>query len=666
MNAIASGLLLFSFFLAGYGTWSAFMGGRWRQGRLIKSAERTAIVLFIITSFVMVALMVAFVSRDFSLKYVAHYSSSTLPMFYTVAAVWAGQSGSLLLWAWLLTMFAAIVVWQNRHKNRDLLPYALGVILFTAFFFFGLMVYTTNPFEPLPSPVIDGNGLNPMLQNVGMVMHPPTLYLGYVGFVVPFAFAIAALLTKQLDAQWIRTTRRWTLFSWLFLTLGNLFGAKWAYVELGWGGYWAWDPVENASLMPWLMGTAFLHSVMIQEKRGMLKIWNLVLIILTFALTIFGTFITRSGIISSVHSFGLSNVGPVFMVFLGVILIVSFALILKRLPYLKSNNNLDAVLSKESSFLFNNLFLVGMTFAIFWGTIFPVISEAVRGVKITVGVPFFNQVNVPIALALLALTGICPLIAWRKASQRNLRKSFTLPLSAAIVSAVILYVSGVTSLYPLLSFSLSVFVTTTVLMEFYRGIVTRARISGKNLLTSTLDLITRNKRRYGGYIVHIGIVMIFVGITGSSAFQTEKAVSLKPGESIEINNYKIIYKGLEDRSTDHARIVAAAMQVVQNGKPIAMLYPERQKYSKQEVVSEVAIRQTAKEDLYLILSAFDSERNVSIKAMVIPLVGWIWNGGIVMIIGTLIAMGPDRLKKRSADIPFERVLSRKKEVDYAI
>ena len=666
MNAIASGLLLFSFFLAGYGTWSAFMGGRWRQSRLIKSAERTTIVLFSITSFVMVALMVAFVSRDFSLKYVAHYSSSTLPIFYTVAAVWAGQSGSLLLWAWLLTMFAAIVVWQNRHKNRNLLPYALGVILFTAFFFFGLMIYATNPFESLPRPVLDGNGLNPMLQNVGMVMHPPTLYLGYVGFVVPFAFAIAALLTKQLDAQWIRTTRRWTLFSWLFLTLGNLFGAKWAYVELGWGGYWAWDPVENASLMPWLMSTAFLHSVMIQEKRGMLKIWNLALIILTFALTIFGTFITRSGIISSVHSFGLSNIGPVFMAFLGVVLIGSFALVLKRLPYLKSTNNLDAVLSKESSFLFNNLFLVGMTFAIFWGTIFPVISEAVKGVKITVGPPFFNQVNVPIALALLALTGICPLIAWRKASQRNLRKSFTIPLSAAIVSAVILYVSGIISLYPLLSFSLSVFVTTTILMEFYRGIVTRARISGKNLLTSTLDLIIRNKRRYGGYIVHVGVVMIFVGITGSSAFQTEKTASLKPGESIEINNYKIIYKGLEDRSTEHAQIVAAAMQVEQNGKPVVTLYPERQKYRKQEVVSEVAIRQTAKEDLYLILSAFDSERKVFIKAMVIPLVGWIWTGGIVMIIGTLIAMGPDRLKKKSADLALGKILPQKKEVDYAI
>ncbi len=580
MNSIASGLLIFAFVLAGYASWAAFMGGRWRQQRMILSAERSALALFAIATLIMSTLVYAFVTRDFSLEYVAHYSSRTLPMFYTISAVWAGQAGSLLLWAWLLTLFAAMVIWQNRHKNRDLIPYALGVILFTAFFFFGLIVYTTSPFKLLPQPVADGSGLNPMLQNVGMVMHPPTLFLGYVGFVVPFAFAIAALLASKLDAQWIRTIRRWTLFSWLFLTLGNLFGAKWAYVELGWGGYWAWDPVENASLMPWLTGTAFLHSVMIQEKRGMLKVWNLALIILTFALTIFGTFITRSGIISSVHSFGLSNVGPVFMIFLGVILVVSFGLLWWRLPSLKSTNNLDAVLSKESSFLFNNLFLVGMTFAIFLGTIFPIVSEAVRGVKITVGPPFFNQVNVPIALALLALTGICPLIAWRKASRRNLWRSFTIPLSGSVLIGIALFVLGVRSLYPLMSFTLAVFVVITIVMEFYRGAVARARTSGRNFLAALWDLITRNKRRYGGYIVHIGVVMIFVGITGSSAFQKEKAAFMKPGDSIQIADYTLHYTGLQDKSTNHAQIMAAEMQVELNGRPLTTLYPERQKHAK--------------------------------------------------------------------------------------
>ncbi|MFQ5641376.1 MAG: heme lyase CcmF/NrfE family subunit [bacterium] len=665
MNSIASGLLIFAFVLAGYGSWAAFMGGRWRQNRMILSAERGAVALFVVASLIMAALSYAFVTRDFSVRYVAEYSSRTLPMFYTVSAVWAGQAGSLLFWAWLLTLFAAIVVWQNRNKNRELIPYAVGVILFTALFFFGLMIYATNPFEPSPRTVADGNGLNPMLQNVGMVMHPPTLYLGYVGFVVPFAFAIAALLTRRLDAQWIRTTRRWTLFSWLFLTLGNLFGAKWAYVELGWGGYWAWDPVENASLMPWLTGTAFLHSVMIQEKRGMLKVWNLVLIIVTFALTIFGTFITRSGIISSVHSFGLSNVGPVFMIFLGVILVASFGLLWMRMPQLKSSNKLDAILSRESSFLFNNLFLVGMTFAVFWGTIFPIVSEAVRGVKITVGPPFFNEVNVPIGLTLLALTGICPLIAWRKASQRNLRRSFTIPLSVSLLSGIGLYVLGVRSFYPLMSFGLSIFVIVTIALEFYRGAAARARSSGRNFLIAFWDLIVRNKRRYGGYIVHIGIVMIFVGITGSSAFQKEKAASMKPGESLEIADYTLHFKGLRDQSTDHAQVVAAEMDVLKNGAPITTLFPERQKYRNRDVVSEVAIRQTPKEDLYVILVSFDQEENAQVKVMVIPLVSWIWIGGIVMIIGTLIAMGPDRLKKKTSELSALQPSPRKREVEYA-
>jgi cytochrome c-type biogenesis protein CcmF len=665
MNSIGSGLLLFAFILAGYASWSAFMAGRWRNNNMLASAERSAVALFGITSIIMAALVYAFVTRDFSLEYVAQYSSRTLPMFYTISAVWAGQSGSLLLWAWLLSLFGAVVVWQNRHKNRELIPYALSTILFTAFFFFGLMVYTTSPFKPLPWPAADGQGLNPMLQNPGMVMHPPTLYLGYVGFVVPFAFAIAALFTKRLDAQWIRTTRRWTLFAWLFLTLGNLFGAKWAYVELGWGGYWAWDPVENASLMPWLTGTAFLHSMMIQEKRGMLKVWNLVLIIMTFALTIFGTFITRSGIISSVHSFGISNLGPLFLIFLIVTLFVSFGLMWKRWPYLKSENELDAIISRESSFLFNNLFLVGMTFAIFWGTMFPIISEAVRGVRITVGPPFFNQVNVPIGLALLALTGICPLIAWRKASKRNLRRSFTFPLSTGLLAATGLYVLGVRSFYPLISFTLAVFVFTTIVFEFYRGAKARTRIVHQNFLRALWDLVVRNKRRYGGYIVHIGMVMIFVGITGSSAFQKEKVANLLPGESLQIANYTLYYQGLLDRSTNHAQIVAAEMRVEKNGVPFLTLYPERQKYRRQDVVSEVAIQQSPKEDLYVILANFDAEQRANFKVLVIPLVTWIWMGGIVMIVGTLIAMGPDRLKKKSAELALRKPERPKKEVEHA-
>lgn len=398
----------------------------------------------------------------------------------------------------------------------------------------------------------------------------------------------------------------------------------------------------------------------------MLKVWNLVLIILTFALTIFGTFITRSGIIASVHSFGVSNLGPLFLLFLAITLVVSFGLLWSRLPYLKSENRLDAVLSRETSFLFNNLFLVGMTFAIFWGTIFPMISEAVRGVKITVGPPFFNQVNVPIGLALLALTGICPLIAWRKASKRNLRRSFIIPLSAALLSATALYVLGMHAFYPLVSFSLAVFVLVTIGMEFYRGTKARAHSTQQNFLVAFWDLIMRNKRRYGGYIIHIGVVMIFVGITGSSAFQQEKAAVLSPGDTMEIGDYKLHYKGLEDRSDEHAQVIAARMEVEKNGKPLMTLYPERQKHHNHDPVTEVAIRQTLKEDLYVILASFEADQRAKFKVLVIPLVAWIWTGGIVMVIGTLIAMGPDRFKKISAQVAIPKRVPKKKEVEHAV
>ncbi len=657
--------MVFAFILAGYGAWSAFTSSSWRKKEMFASASRSAVSLLVLSTILLAFLIYAFVTRDFSIKYVASYSNRTLPLFYTISAVWAGQSGSLLFWVWLLTLFTAIVVWQNRNKNRDLMPYVIGILLTTTFFFFGLLVYATNPFELLPRPVADGNGLNPMLQNPGMVMHPPTLFLGYVGFTVPFAFAIAALLRKRIDAQWIRTTRRWTIFSWLFLTLGNLFGAKWAYVELGWGGYWAWDPVENASLMPWLTATAYLHSIMIQERRGMLKVWNIVLIILTFTLTIFGTFITRSGIISSVHSFGVSNLGPLFLLFLVIIIVFSVGLLIKRLPLLKSEYELDAFLSRESSFFFNNLILVSIAFAVFWGTIFPFISEAVRGVKITVGPPFYNQVNIPMGLILLALTGICPLIGWRKASKRNLRRSFVLPVSLGAVFALALYVGGMRSFYSIMSFSLSLFVLTTVVMEFYRGAKARARITNTGYLRAVWNLTMLNKRRYGGYIVHIGVIMIFVGITGSSAFQSEKEAVLSPGDSLQIKDYTLKYKGLVDQSTNHAGIVAAEIQVKKSNKTLPTMFPSKQLFRNQEPVSEVAIRQTLKEDLYIIFASWDEENRASLKVLVNPLIAWIWIGGIVMVIGTLIAVGPSRIKARVEGPQRKRVLKLNQETEFA-
>ena len=375
-------------------------------------------------------------THDFNLEYVAHYSSSTLPLQYTIAALWGGQAGSLLFWLMILTSMAAVVLLQNRERNRELMPYVNAVLMVIAFFFLSMLNFVTPPFQRLAFTPAEGHDLNPLLQNYWMTIHPPALYLGYVGCAVPFAFAIGALVTGKLGDEWIRTTRRWTLLAWFFLSMGNLFGAQWAYLVLGWGGYWAWDPVENAAFMPWLTCTAFLHSVMIQEKKNMLKIWNMVLVILTFALTIFGTFLTRSGVISSVHSFTQSGLGPFFMIFLGATLVVSIGLLIWRLPQLRSENELDSVLSRESTFLLNNLILVGIAFAVFWGTVFPVISEAVRGIKITVGPPFFNKVNAPLGLILLFLTGVGPVIAWRRASARNLERSFLIPVSLGLLGGI--------------------------------------------------------------------------------------------------------------------------------------------------------------------------------------------------------------------------------------
>src|SRR5215475_1549796 len=429
--------------------------GAWRGRRdFVASAEHAVLAVWGAVLVAVAALLHALVIHDFRLEYVAAYSSSTLPLYYTVAALWGGQKGSLLWWLLILSSISAVVVLQNRHKNRDLMPYVMAVLMTVALFFSALLVFITPPFELLAVPAKEGRDLNPLLQNYWMTIHPPSLYTGFVGMSVPFAFAMAALASGKLGDVWIRTTRRWTLFAWFFLSLGNLFGALWAYEVLGWGGYWAWDPVENAAFMPWLTGTAFLHSVMIQEKKNMLKVWNMVLVILTFSLTIFGTFLTRSGVISSVHSFTQSGLGPFFLGFLAVILTVSIALLVWRLPMLRSENELDSLLSRRSAFLFNHLILVRIAFAVFWGTVFPVISEWVRGVKITVGPPFFNRVNAPLGLALLFLMGVGPVIAWRRASWSNLKKSFLWPLVTGGVAGGICLAVGAHSLWALVAFSL--------------------------------------------------------------------------------------------------------------------------------------------------------------------------------------------------------------------
>jgi cytochrome c-type biogenesis protein CcmF len=456
---------------------------------------------------------------------------------------------------------------------------------------------------------------------------------------------MAALITGQLGSTWIRTTRRWTLFSWFFLFIGNLFGAQWAYVELGWGGYWAWDPVENASFMPWLIATAYLHSVMIQEKRGMLKVWNIILITLTFLFTIFGTFITRSGIISSVHTFGQSSLGWMFLVFLGIAMVASFNLLMNRLPQLRSRNELDSFLSRESSFLYNNLILVGITFATLWGTLFPIISEAVRGVKITVGPPFFNKVNTPFGLALLALTGLCPLLAWRKTTFKNLGNNFLLLFVLSAGGGVVFFLLGIRQTYPLISFTLSLFVTLSIFFEFSRGARARKKTVGEGILKALWTMVNRNKRRYGGYIVHVGIVLIFVGITGS-AYKVEKQATVKKGESFTIKNYTLRYDTLTRYPTAHKEVVAVSLSVFDGGEKIGVLYPEKNFHRGQDQpTTEVAIHSTLKEDLYVVLAGHE-EDIASFKVLVTPLVIWLWIGGVVMALGTIFAMLPDSRKGR--------------------
>jgi cytochrome c-type biogenesis protein CcmF len=643
-------LALYSIALSLAGVWSG-------RRDLVASAEHAAHAVWATTLVASFVLLHALVSRDLNLEYVASYTSTTLPTAYAVAAFWAGQQGSLLLWLLILTSISTTVLLQNRARNREFMPYVTAVLMSTAVLFLVLLVFITPPFARLPFTPAEGRDLNPLLQNYWMTIHPPSLYIGFVGFSVPFAFAIAALATGKLGDQWIRTTRGWTLFAWLFLTLGNLFGAEWAYLVLGWGGYWAWDPVENAAFMPWLTGTAFLHSAMIQERRNMLKVWNMVLIILTFALTIFGTFLTRSGVISSVHSFTESGLGPFFIVFLILVFVVSLGLLLWRRRILKGENALDSVVSRESAFLFNNLVLVSMAFAVFWGTIFPLVSEMVRGVKITVGPPFFNKVNAPLGLLLLLLTGIGPVIAWRRASWPALKRSFTWPVVWAAAAGTLTAVAGmrqwgfVTSVsgWAIVSIALIGFVLTTIIMEFYGGTRARQAMLGEGAGQALVRLIGKNRRRYGGYIVHFGVLMIFLGITMTSVFREERQVTLAQGKEFRMAGYTLRYEGLEERDTPHVLRLMARVGVFQDGRRIDTLKPEKRFYKKPEQpTSEVAIRSSMGTDLYLALGGFDEDtRVVTIQAYLNPLVNFLWWGGLVMALGTGVAAWPMRAPARA-------------------
>ncbi len=564
MPLIGQLALALALILAFYSIVANVVGARRGIPTLIVSARHAVWALCAMVTVAIGALWMSLLQSDLSLEYVASYTSTTLPTFYKVTSLWGGQQGSLLLWTWLLTIFTAITAFQNRRRNPEIAPYALAVLAGVAIFFLLMLNFVTRPFDMLAAIPAEGQDLNPLLQNYWMAIHPPSLYTGYVSASVPFAFGTAALITGHLDDSWIRSTRRWAIFSWFFLTLGNLFGARWAYEVLGWGGYWAWDPVENAAFMPWLVMTAYLHSVMIQERKDMLKVWNLVLIGMAFGLTLFGTFLTRSGVISSVHSFTASGLGPYFLTFLIVVTVLYSGLLISRVKSLRTPAEFESYLSREAAFLFNNLVLVGIAFAVFWGTLFPVLSEAVRGVKITVGPPFFDKVNAPLALVLIFLMGVGPLIAWRRSSLDNLGRTFAAPATFGVVTGLCAFLAGLHQWYVLTALSLAAFVLGTVVAEFRRGVGARRHMVSEPAAKAVVNLIAKNNRRYGGYIIHLGVIFAFVGIVASSFFRVEVKKSVKQGDSFFIGPYELVYLG-HDQQRNTA---SGACQCARRGVPL--------------------------------------------------------------------------------------------------
>ncbi len=653
MDVFGSFALVLAFVCAVY----AFGGGIaaifTRHPLLIKSTRQAGMATCGLIFLATFSLEYLFFSDNFSNAYVVAHSNRDLSTFYKIAALWSGQEGSLLFWSFLLAVYVLSVLVTYRNKNGELMPYVGVVMAGVQIFFLTLNNFVASPFKALASPGADGvmnyvaradgSGLNPLLQYPEMVIHPPNLYSGYTGFTIPFAFALGALLARYPGEKWIHLTRKWTMIAWMFQSMGILLGAHWAYAVLGWGGYWGWDPVENASFLPWLTGTAFLHSVMMQEKRGMMKVWNVWLVFSTFLLCILGTFLTRSGIVSSVHAFAQSSIGTWFVGFLVLIITVCFGAYLKNRDYLKSENQLDSIVSRESSFLFNNLILLVSCIAILSGTLFPVFSEWITGNRISVGAPFFNKVNIPIGLLLLFLTGVGPLLAWRKTSTESLKRNFGWPLGIGLVAGVIALVFGFREIYSWVCLILCVFVASTVGLEFYRGAkVIRAR-SGASFLASAVDLTLRNTRRYGGYIVHVGMVFVFIGLAGA-AFNRDIQKDMQVGQTMQIGSYTLLLQGFDSKPEKNYTAQRMNVEVLRDKKPLMMLYPEKRHFSSNEQNGTmVAIYSTLKEDLYVVYAGDSPETNMPVlHAYLNPLVKWIWLGGAVVVFGTLVAMLPNR------------------------
>jgi cytochrome c-type biogenesis protein CcmF len=638
---VALGLVVYA---AAGGGYAALTGRR----RLLESARNALFGALAATVVASLVLLEALATKDFSLAYVADHTSRELPAAYALAAFWSGQEGSLLLWLLVLLGMSVAAVALNRRLTRDVLPWTVPILAAVASFFAILLVFVASPFVTQARP-LDGLGLNPSLQNAYMLAHPPLLYLGYVGLTIPFAFAMAALASRRVDERWIVATRRWTLGAWAFLGIAILLGAKWAYEEVGWGGWYAWDPVENAALMPWLVATAFLHSVMVQEKKNMLRVWNAILVALAFALSLFGTFLTRSGILSSIHSFTESSIGPWFLAFITVVVAASTALILARLTVLRSRTRLESLVSREAAFLYNNLFLVAFALTILWGVVYPIVSEAVRGVAVTVGAPYYDFFGIVFGLPIVLLMGLGPLVAWRRASLRSLAVSLTWPSGAALVTGAVLLALGAgSSPAGLVGYTFAAFVLAAIVLEFARGTRARKATGSATWPGAFASLVGRNRRRYGGYVVHAAIVFLLVGAVGIGGFSATREARLAAGESVSVRGYTLTYVGSESRRGPNAQELRARLAVERDGRSLGTLTPGKNRYfAEQQTSNEVAIRTDLLrgEDLFVIADEFKGD-SVFLQVIVNPLVNLIWLSGFVFLAGSLVAMWPDAREQR--------------------
>lgn len=651
-------LLITAALLAAFGIFAGFWGG---QKRLARFAYASFNAVYAVGALVMSATLIlwyALLNDQFQVTFVWNHSERALPTFYKVSALWGGQAGSLLFWTAILCGFSIAVALVHRRKQQTLMPYVNATMLSSTLFFLILLIFAANPFRLNTVFPADGQGLNPLLQNYWMVIHPVMLYIGWIGLAVPFAFAIGALFSGKLGNEWVRIARRWTLVPWMFLSAGILMGSQWAYMELGWGGYWAWDPVENASFIPWLTATAFLHSIIIQEQRGILKVWNIVLIFASYFLVILGTFITRSGIIESVHSFARSSVGPYFLAYLIILLFGFIWLLFSRISLLKDEQPIDSYSSREAAFLGNNWLFAGIAFTTVWGTFFPMFSELLVGDRISVAAPFFNQVNGPLFLLLFILMGVGPLLGWRRTSGEALRKQFIWPVLTGVIAGILAALTT-TNIFPILGLAVCAFVTGTIVQEFVRGIAARRSATGENFLFATGSIMRRNGRRYGGYIVHLGIVMMGVAIIGNEFYLQTTNVTLAQDERVQLAHYELVYTGLGTNRQSNVTEIYAQMDIydLNNGRMVGTIAPSRNIYDKNPEMptSEVGLHMTLTEDVYVVLNGWeDRGSSATFSIYVNPLTIWLWIGGIVLVLGTLVAVWPHpsaRRNEASVELP---------------